>query len=122
MLFVVRRRVFIFAGLLIPIAWLKTMREVSYLAFFGVAASLYVAGVVIVKGFLRCADPEEGADPIQYDIVRGQGIPNAINIIAFSLNGHSVLPNIVTHLKNPKQNYKKVRCGSVHAPRCGKRC
>jgi amino acid permease len=99
--------IFIFAALLIPIAWLKTMNEVSVLALFGVIASLYVAAVVVIKGFLRAADPEGGAT-IHYDVVNWNGLSNAINIIVFSFGGHSVLPNIISHVQQPKKNYAKV--------------
>ena len=110
LLFVVAScRIFIFAALLIPIAWLKTMNEVSYLAVFGVLASLYVAGIVVVKGFLRCASgPEEGAPALQYDVINANGLSNAVNIIVFSFGGHSVLPNIVSHVKSPQKNFKAV--------------
>jgi amino acid permease len=95
----------VFAALLIPIAWLKTMNEVSVLAVFGVLASLFVAGVVIIKGFERAATT---GVTVQYDTFRPEGISNAINIIVFSFGGHSVLPNIISHVQRPKANYAKV--------------
>lgn len=100
--------VFLFAVALIPIAWLKTMNEVSILAVFGVLASLYVAAIVVIKGFLRCASPEPGAAPIEYDLINGAGLSSALNIIVFSFGGHSVLPNIVAHCSQAQKNYKKV--------------
>ncbi len=66
--------IFIFAGVLIPIAWLKTMNEVAVLAVFGVIASLYVAAVVVIKGFMRCANPGEGEASPEYDVVHWSGL------------------------------------------------
>jgi len=97
--------IFVFAALLIPIAWLKTMNEVSVLAIFGVLASLFVAGVVVVKGFVRAADPHVD---VEYEVFNGRGLPNAVNIIVFSFGGHSVLPNIVSHVERPRANYARV--------------
>lgn len=96
---------FIFGGLLIPFAWIRTMNEIAYLAIFGVLASLFVAGVVVVKGFIRAADPEAGAH-IAYQVFDINGLSPAINIIVFSFGGHSVIPNIVSHLRHPQRNFK----------------
>lgn len=68
-------------------------------------ASLYVAGVVIVKGFIRAADSDVSINYQTFDV---SGLATAINIITFSFGGHSVIPNIVSHLERPQQNYKKV--------------
>ena len=104
--------IFIFAAVLIPIAWLKTMNEVSVLALFGVLASLYVAAVVVIKGFQRAAHPEEGAN-IEYQACDPKGLSNALNIIVFSFGGHSVLPNIISHAKAPQKNYPRI-CGLAY--------
>jgi amino acid permease len=96
---------FIFGAVLIPIAWIKTMKEIAYLAVFGVMASLFVAGVIICKGFIRAAQPEAGA-VIEYQIFDINGLSPAINIIVFSFGGHSVIPNIVAHLRQPQKNFK----------------
>jgi amino acid permease len=74
------------------------MREVALLAYFGVFASLFVAAVVIAKGFLRAH-----ITTVEYDNIKPSGISNAINIIVFGLGGHSVLPNIVNEMKRPKK-------------------
>lgn len=95
--------VFIFGACMIPIAWLKTMREVALLAYFGVFASLFVAAVVIAKGFLRAHITN-----VDYDNIKPSGISNAINIIVFGLGGHSVLPNIINEMKKPKKLYKQM--------------
>ena len=79
--------------------------EVVYLAVFGVIASFYVGGIVIVKGFTRITTP--GVE-IHYELFDINGLATAINIIAFSFSGHSILPNIVSHLHRPEENYKKV--------------
>jgi proton-coupled amino acid transporter len=102
--------IFIFALVLIPVAWLKTMSEVSYLAVFGVLASMYVAGIVVIKGFMRAAD--DRMDKNECATFDASGLASAINIIVFSFGGHSVLPNIITHLRRPQENYKKVTFGS----------
>ena len=44
------------------------------LAVFGVLASLYVAVVVVIKGFQRAASPEAGAD-ITYQFIDPKGLP-----------------------------------------------
>lgn len=96
-----------FAAPLIPIAWLKTMNEVSYLAIFGVLASLWVAAIVVIKGFHEAA-----TNSVSYDSFNVSGISQCINIVVFSFGGHSVLPNIVCHLKQPKKNYERVTAWS----------
>jgi len=101
--------VFIFGACLIPVAWLKTMREVSYLAIFGVLASLFVAGVVVAKGFHRAAQStDQFDDPIKYQTFNANGISQCFNLVVFAFGCHSVLPNIVVHMAKPQKNYKRM--------------
>ena len=53
-------------------------------------ASLYVVGVVVVKGFLRCTNPEEGAPSIKYQTIEWDGLVSVWMIISRHSNGEKV--------------------------------
>jgi len=94
--------IFIFGALLIPVAWLKTMKEILPVAIFGVVASIFVGAVISVEGIIHGSTNSN----VNYDIVVWEGLPVAFNVIVFSFGGHSVLPTIHHSLKKPYKNWK----------------
>jgi len=93
----------IFVVPVIPFTWLKTMKEISFIAFFGLMASLIVAMVVVIKGFQAAGENLNQ----QYDFVQWGGVSNAFNVICFSFGVHAVLPAIEHEMAQPEQ-YPKV--------------
>jgi len=82
---------------LIPIAWAKTMKEVSFLALFGLCASVVVAFVVVIKGFSAGGDTFGQV----YSTVNWGGLSNSFNIICFSFGVHAVIPAIEHEMEHP---------------------
>jgi len=82
--------VLIFGFCLVPVAWLKTMKEISFLALFGVFSSATVATTIFFKGLID--GTSESASTTSFFI--GKGLPNAFNTIVFSFGFHAVLPHI----------------------------
>ncbi len=81
--------------ILVPVSWLKTMKEISVLAYFGLLASLTVGVVVIVEGIRRATNAEDARDhngtyvTIDHQVINWSGVSPAINVIVFSFGGHS---------------------------------
>jgi len=73
--------------LLIPVSWLKTLREVSFLSYFGVAASVFCALVVLALGLQFAID-----DTPKYEVVSTtSGFFLSFNVLVFSYGGHAVV-------------------------------
>eukprot|EP00456_Euglypha_rotunda_P012400 TRINITY_DN13508_c0_g1_i6.p1 TRINITY_DN13508_c0_g1~~TRINITY_DN13508_c0_g1_i6.p1 ORF type:complete len:302 (+),score=13.19 TRINITY_DN13508_c0_g1_i6:315-1220(+) len=89
--------VLIFGICLIPVAWLKTMSEIAYLALFGVFASIVVGVVIIVRGVLA------GGGDTDYETFNGGGLALGFNIIVFSFGFHSILPAVEHEMKQPEK-------------------
>jgi vesicular inhibitory amino acid transporter len=82
--------VFIFGSCLIPVAWLKTMKEISFLALFGVFSSATVATTIFFKGLIDGTKSSMATT----SFFIGDDLPNAFNTIVFSFGFHAVLPHI----------------------------
>lgn len=95
--------VLIFGCCIMPIAWLKTMKEISFLAFFGAFSSAMVAGTIMFKGFIDGTSESFKTT----DFFIGSGLPNAFNTIVFSFGFHSVLPHIEMMMEN-REDFPKV--------------
>ena len=82
---------------LIPVSWLKTVKEIKPLAYFGLFASLLVGLVIVLKGLQTAATTTTDASgqPIVHDYLRWSGVSTCINIVVFSLGSHAVMPNQV---------------------------
>ena len=83
---------------LIPASWLKTVKEIKPLAWFGLFASLLVGLVIIITGLETAATTsvDEAGQPIVHDWLRWDGVSTCINIVVFSLGSHSSMPNQVS--------------------------
>lgn len=92
--------ILIFGMSMIPISWLKGIKEVSILAVLGVLTSFFVAGLVIVKGF---QEQGNASSTPHYDFVVWRNVPRAFNLLVFSFGNHSVLPTIESAMKEPKK-------------------
>jgi len=95
--------VLIFGFCIMPIAWLKTMKEISFLAFFGVFSSAMVAGTIFFKGLID--GTSESLQTTSFFI--GGGLPNAFNTIVFSFGFHAVLPHIEMMMER-REDFPKV--------------
>jgi len=93
--------VFIFGAFLIPVSWLKTMTEISFLALFGFMASLIVGTIIIVNGFLS------DTDSVAHETFDESGLSLGFNIIVFSFGFHSVLPTVEYEMAQP-EHFPKV--------------
>lgn len=91
--------VFIVAIILTPISWLKSMKEIQFLALFGITASIVVGGLVVIKGIIKSTDNE----PAVHYFIKPEGVSVSFNIIVFSFGFHSVLPSIACEMKDIKQ-------------------
>jgi len=102
--------IFVFAVLLLPVAFLKTMSEIVFLALFGVTASTVVGFVIIFKGVFQYTDT-----PPSYDLISAGGVAQGFNIIIFSFGFHSVLPALVSTMKEPKDFpvVANISCGLI---------
>ena len=89
--------VLIVGCVLIPASWLKTVKEIKPLAYFGLFASLLVGLVIVAKGLQTAATAtvDAAGRPIEHDWLRWSGVSTCINIVVFSLGSHSVMPNQV---------------------------
>jgi len=67
------------------LAFLKSIREISVIAFFGMIASAFIV-VVIVVFAVRYPD-----DDVEYHFLNAKGLPFAFSTMVFSFAGHSVL-------------------------------
>lgn len=90
--------IFIFGLIVLPFSWLKTMKEISLLAYMGIFTSLFVGAVILVEGFNNLH-----SNSATYQYINWGGVPRAFNLIVFSFGNHSVLPNIESHMKSPKR-------------------
>ena len=90
--------VLIVGCVLIPASWLKTVKEIKPLAYFGLFASLLVGLVIILKGLQTTASTSTDASGqlIEHDWFRLSGVSTCINVVVFSLGSHSTMPNQVT--------------------------
>ena len=104
--------VLIVGCVLIPVSWLKTVKEIKPLAYFGLFASLLVGLIIVMKGLQTAATTSVDASnrPIEHDWLRWSGISTCINIVVFSLGSHSVMPNQVSH------TVRLHHADAVHAP------
>lgn len=92
----------IVAGLL-PVTWLKTMREISVLAFFGLVASLVVAITVVVVGFYQLGENHHsGVIGGHVFITDFQGVIASFNTAVFGFGVHSILPTVENSMERPK--------------------
>ena len=98
--------VFILGAVLIPISWLKTVKEIRPLAFFGLFASLLVGGVVILKG-LQTYATSSSPSTVTHSLLRLSGLSTCTNIVVFALGAHSVIPNQVNEMQHARRDYKK---------------
>ena len=82
---------------LIPVSWLKTVKEIKPLAYFGLFASLLVGLIIVVTGLRSAAvgPTGNGNDAVEHDWFRWDGVSTCINIVVFSLGSHSVMLNQV---------------------------
>jgi len=67
------------------LALLKSIREISIIAFFGMIASAFIV-VVIVIFAMRYPD-----DDVEYQFLNAKKLPFAFSTMVFSFAGHSVL-------------------------------
>ena len=90
---------------LVPVSWLKTVKEIKPLAYFGLFASLLVGGVVVLKGLQTASDgPPAGA---RWSWLSGGGLSTCVNIVVFSLGSHSVIPNQVNEMQDARRTYRQ---------------
>ncbi|KAK9729284.1 hypothetical protein K7432_000433 [Basidiobolus ranarum] len=82
----------------IPFATLRTLKEVSWLAIFGVIATIYVVIVIGIAGFMHMDDiPTPRHETIIYS-----GLPMGLASISFCFGGTPVYPHIEQTMKKPK--------------------
>jgi len=105
--------VLIFGLCLMPVAWLKTMKEISFLALFGVFTSATVATTIFFKGLIDGTTESVKST----DFFLGSGLPNACNTIVFSFGFHAVLPHIEMMMDKRDQfpTVSNVSCSIIFA-------
>ena len=98
--------VLVLGALLVPVSWLKTVKEIKPLAYFGLFASLLVGGVVVLKGLQTYAT---AAPPLTatYSPFRASGLFTCINIVVFALGAHAVIPNQVNEMRHARRDYRR---------------
>lgn len=89
------------ALLVLPISYLKTMKEISVLAFFGSAASLIVAIITIVLTCISIAT--NGVATTTYVASSWSNLALGFATVNFCFTGHPVFPTIENNMKNPKR-------------------
>ena len=89
---------------LVPVSWLKTVKEIKLLAWFGLFASLMVGGVIVLKGLQTAA---ERSSSVSYDALRLSGFSTCINVAMFSLGSHAVIPNQVNEMHDARHSYRR---------------
>ena len=95
---------------LVPFSWLKTVKEIKPLAYFGLFASLLVGLVIVGKG-LETAASGSSVDAqgvaVAHDWLNWRGVSTCVNVVVFSLGSHSTIPNQVSEMHNVARDYKK---------------
>lgn len=96
--------------LVIPTAFLRTPKHLSYLSMVGTFATISVVSAVFVAFFilgdisnetsLRKFGVEEPPYRVQLNIL---GLPSALGLVAFSFAGHAILPSIYSSMKKPQE-------------------
>jgi len=94
----VRAWILIFTTVLLPLAFLKTMSDVAFLASFGVFSSIIVSFIIIIKGLMAYdAHGDSNYDPIAAKLFLG------FSIIIFSAGYPAVLPALEFEMIEPEK-------------------
>eukprot|EP00761_Pharyngomonas_kirbyi_P000876 gb/GECH01000877.1/.p1 GENE.gb/GECH01000877.1/~~gb/GECH01000877.1/.p1 ORF type:complete len:451 (+),score=48.54 gb/GECH01000877.1/:1-1353(+) len=98
--------IMIATAILLPMTWLKSMKEVSLVSMLGMAASAFTVVVVVVLGTVDKTDlKREASQNVSNQVVNvsWNGIPQSFAGMAFSFGGHSVFPKVAHTMKKPQQ-------------------
>eukprot|EP01027_Heterolobosea_sp_BB2_P016050 GEZU01022902.1.p1 GENE.GEZU01022902.1~~GEZU01022902.1.p1 ORF type:complete len:470 (+),score=92.88 GEZU01022902.1:152-1561(+) len=95
--------VIIVGAALIPISWLKTMKEISIIAFIGLSSTILLAVVVIVYSIMDVSKPGYIHNNVTYDIFAWRTFPKAFSSFCFACGVHNLLPTVEENMKKPKQ-------------------
>ncbi|ORY05423.1 hypothetical protein K493DRAFT_204436 [Basidiobolus meristosporus CBS 931.73] len=93
----------------IPFATLRTLKEVSWLALFGVIATIYVVIVIGIAGFTHLEENQHQ----RHETIIYSGLPMGIASISFCFGGTPVYPHIEQTMKRPKDWPKVLLYGSI---------
>eukprot|EP01091_Cochliopodium_minus_P009598 TRINITY_DN2391_c0_g1_i3.p1 TRINITY_DN2391_c0_g1~~TRINITY_DN2391_c0_g1_i3.p1 ORF type:complete len:331 (+),score=50.29 TRINITY_DN2391_c0_g1_i3:100-1092(+) len=84
------------------ILFMKTLKEISWIAFLGIFASGFLVVAVVILSSVYMPKIK-----LQTDLIHIKGLPFAFSTITFSFALHNTLNNIERHMKNP-QNFNKM--------------
>ncbi|KAJ9067499.1 hypothetical protein DSO57_1038535 [Entomophthora muscae] len=90
--------------ILVPFALLKTLKEVSFLALFGVLTTVVVVFIVIIVGGI---DYASSTTSVETTLLRVEGIPLALSTIAYCYGGNVVYPHVEATMRHP-ESWNKV--------------
>eukprot|EP01102_Stenamoeba_stenopodia_P021644 TRINITY_DN8787_c0_g1_i1.p1 TRINITY_DN8787_c0_g1~~TRINITY_DN8787_c0_g1_i1.p1 ORF type:complete len:453 (-),score=79.59 TRINITY_DN8787_c0_g1_i1:144-1502(-) len=94
--------ILIFTAVLLPFTWLKTMREISFVAVFGLLASLIVAVAVVIVGLYQTIDNRNnGVINTHVFFTNFAGVVKSFDTAIFSFGVHSVLPTLEYSMAQP---------------------
>src|SRR4051812_42491071 len=81
--------ILVVVALLLPFTWLKTMREISFIALFGLIASLAVAFVVITVGLFQWIENRDLGEVNTHQVFTSfGGVIKSFNLAIFSFGVH----------------------------------
>lgn len=84
--------------LLIPAVTIKSMRESSWLGFFGMMSTVIVVFIILILALL-----DQQNQPKANTRLIGTSFASSSAAIAFSFSGNTVYPEIMRSMKNPKK-------------------
>jgi solute carrier family 32 (vesicular inhibitory amino acid transporter) len=90
----------IMAGILVPFTWLRTLRELSLVAFFGMLASLLVVFVVIIRS-LGWPDEASIVPTHAYGNITFKSVALGFGSMAFAFAGHGIFLRIKECMSYP---------------------
>lgn len=106
------RREWVFVCMLvscIPFITIKTLKEASFLSFFGVVTTVIMVLVVVVVAFCDFETIHSSKDGLpsptevlEYDWLNFSSLPLSMASISFSFGGNVVFPHVEQSMSNPK--------------------
>ncbi|KAK9712378.1 hypothetical protein K7432_007181 [Basidiobolus ranarum] len=93
----------------IPFVTLRTLKEVSWLAIFGVIATVYVVIVIGISGMMNIDNHRDS----EHRTIIPSGLPMGLAAISFCFGGTPVYPHIEQTMRKPKDWNKVLMWASV---------
>ncbi|KAJ3386908.1 hypothetical protein HDU92_002211 [Lobulomyces angularis] len=93
-----------------PLVSFKNLKEISFLSFFGVFATLFVIAIVCFYSSKSILHPVDTPTYKYFDLSM---IPNAMATICFSFSGNFAYAEIQSSMKKPKDFSKVLFCAMI---------